>query len=116
MFFSDSIHKIQVTDRNSLFQLDSGFFDHQYLQKKLINPIVLPRISHQRNDKSKNNAFVQRLRKKCPYSELFWSAFSRIRTDYGEIPAYSVRMRENADHNNSEYGHFSRSTNVANFA
>ena len=25
------------------------------------------------------------LRKKCPYSELFWSACSRIRTEYGEI-------------------------------
>ena len=50
------------------------------------------------------------LRKKCPYSELFWSAFSRIRTEYGEILRffpYSVRMRENADHNNSEYGRFS---------
>ena len=23
------------------------------------------------------------LRKKCPYSELFWSVFSRIRTKYG---------------------------------
>ena len=31
------------------------------------------------------------LREKCPYSELFWSVFSRIRT------------------NNSEYGHFLRS-------
>ena len=38
------------------------------------------------------------LRKKCPYSELFWSA-----------SPYSVRMQENADQNNSEYGHFSRS-------
>ena len=27
------------------------------------------------------------LRKKCPYLELFWPAFSRIRTEY------SVRMR-----------------------
>ena len=39
-------------------------------------------------------------RKKYPYSELFWSAFSRIRTEYGEIlriSPYSVRMRENAD-------------------
>ena len=38
------------------------------------------------------------LRKKCPYSELFWSAFSHIRTEYGEILRifpYSVRMREN---------------------
>ena len=25
------------------------------------------------------------LRKKCPYSEFFWSLFSRIRTEYGEI-------------------------------
>ena len=23
------------------------------------------------------------LHEKCPYSELFWSAFSRIRTEYG---------------------------------
>ena len=50
--------------------------------------------------------------KKCPYSELFWSLFSRIRTEYGEIrsiSAYLVQMRENADQNNSEYGHFLRS-------
>ena len=50
--------------------------------------------------------------KKCPYSELFRSLFSRIRTEYGEIRSispYWVRMRENADQNNSEYGHFSRS-------
>ena len=52
------------------------------------------------------------LRKKCPYSELFWSTFSRIRTEYGEIlriSPYSVRMQENADQNNSEYEHFLRS-------
>ena len=49
------------------------------------------------------------LRKKCPYTELFWSSFSRIWTDYGvirSISLYSVRMRENADQYNSEYGHF----------
>ena len=52
------------------------------------------------------------LRKKYPYSELFWSVFSRIRTEYGEIRSislYSVQIRENADQNNSDYGHFSRS-------
>ena len=32
------------------------------------------------------------LHKKCPYSELFWSAFSRIRIGYGEI-----RMWKNAE-------------------
>ena len=30
------------------------------------------------------------VRKKCPYSELFWSAFFRIRTEYGEIIYLSV--------------------------
>ena len=35
------------------------------------------------------------LLKKCPYLELFWSVFSRIRTEYGEIihtSPCSVRM------------------------
>ena len=48
---------------------------------------------------------------KCPYSEFFWSVFSLIRTEYGEIRSifpYSVRMRENTDQKNSKYGHFSR--------
>ena len=45
------------------------------------------------------------LREKCPYSELFLSAFSRIRTEYGEIRS------KNADQNNSEYGDFLRSEN-----
>ena len=42
----------------------------------------------------------------------FWSVFSRIRTECGEIRSispYSVRMRDNTDQKNSEYGHFSRS-------
>ena len=38
------------------------------------------------------------LRQKCPYSELFWSAFSRIRTEYGEIlriaPVFSQNERK----------------------
>ena len=47
-----------------------------------------------------------------PYSELFWSVFSRIWTEYGEmlrIFPYSVQIRENKDQSNSEYEHFSRS-------
>ena len=48
----------------------------------------------------------------CPFLKLFWSVFSHIRTEYGEIwstSSYSVRMLENTDQNNSKYGHFSRS-------
>ena len=54
----------------------------------------------------------------CSYSELFWSVFSHIRTEYGEIlrlSPYSIRMRKNAEQNNSEYGHFSRSDTDTNF-
>ena len=53
-----------------------------------------------------------KLREECLYLKLFWSALSRIRTEYGEsrsIPPCSIGMRENADQNNSEYGHFLRS-------
>ena len=50
------------------------------------------------------------LREKCPYFELFWSAFSRIWTAYGEsIFPYSGQTRENKDQNNSDNGHFLRS-------
>ena len=48
---------------------------------------------------------------KCSYSELFWSAFSCIRTEYGvilRIFQYLVRIWGNADQYNSEYGHFLR--------
>ena len=46
------------------------------------------------------------LREKCPYSELHWF---RIFLYILRKSPYSVRMRENTDQNNSEYGHFLRS-------
>ena len=52
------------------------------------------------------------LREKCLYSEIFWSVFSSIRTEYGQIlriSPYPVRMHKNTDQKNSEYEHFSRS-------
>ena len=73
-------------------------------------------IKNEKLPKFSKNTFVilsrTSLRKKCPYSELFWLAFSRIRTEYGEIQSispYPVRMRENADQNNFEYEQFLRS-------
>ena len=52
--------------------------------------------------------YLLSLCKKYPYSELFWSVFSRIWTEYGEIrsPNHSVRMRENTDQNKSEHRPF----------
>ena len=48
------------------------------------------------------------LREKCPYSELLWFVFSRIRTENREIlciSLYSVRIWKNTDQNNSKYRH-----------
>ena len=49
------------------------------------------------------------MHKKCPCLELFSSIFFRIRTEYEDLlckSPYSVRMRENTDQKNFEYGHF----------
>ena len=43
----------------------------------------------------------QSLRKISPYSEFFWSVFSRIQTEYEDLQnksPYPVRMRDNTDH------------------
>ena len=72
----------------------------------LFNWCVLPRKMYVNNE----------LRKKCLYLEIFWSAFpprSPPDPEYGEREReretkYSVRMQENIDQNNFEYGHFSR--------
>ena len=45
-------------------------------------------------------------RKKCPYSEFFLLAFSRIWIEYGEIqsiPPYSVRMRARKNPNTNRF-------------
>ena len=55
------------------------------------------------------------MREKSPYSEFFWSVFSSIRTEYGQIPrisSYSVQIQENMDQKNSKYQHFSRSARL----
>ena len=55
-----------------------------------------------------------RIRSYCQY--LPFRIQSRIRTKYGEIQSistYSLRMRENADQNNSKYEHFLRSGSYA---
>ena len=46
-----------------------------------------------------------------PYSEFFWPVFSRIWTEYGEIPRvspYAVRKPKKTGQKNSKYGQFSR--------
>ena len=69
----------------------------------LIKP-SLQNITYWKGPKYAMRILKEPLCKKCPYLEFFWSAFSRIWAKYGEILPYSVRMRENKDQKNSEYG------------
>ena len=85
----------------SLFEYNSIFFSYlstaKIFQGEMAVPYELSSLT---------------LHEKCPYSELFWYAFSPIWNEYGEIlriSLYSVRMWENMDQNNLEYGHFLRS-------
>ena len=57
----------------------------------------------------------QTLRENRLYSELFWSVFSYIWTEFGDIRSispYSVRVLENTDQKNSKYRLFLRSENI----
>ena len=62
------------------------------------------------NEKTVLRAYLSiTLRGKCPYLEFFWSVFSRIRIEYGEIlriSPYSDQMWEKMNQKNSEYEHF----------
>ena len=51
------------------------------------------------------------MRERCPHSELFWSVFSRIWTEYRDMRYLSVfsHNAENTDQKNSKWGHFSSS-------
>ena len=55
-----------------------------------------------------------KMRKKCQYSELFWSVFSLIWTKYGEISPYLSVFSPNAGKYGPEYeyGHFPRSVTM----
>ena len=54
----------------------------------------------------------QTVHENCPYSEFFWSTFSRIYTEYRKIRSifpYPIQMWQITDQKNSKYKHFSRS-------
>ena len=75
---------------NGRKQLLSSWVDHGITTYYIIFPSIeqwsLNCSTHAKNSskmvKKLNNVNLS-LRKKCPYSELFWSAFSRIRTECG---------------------------------
>ena len=55
----------------------------------------------QKPPSQKTKVIIGPLLEKCPNTELFWSVFSFIRTEYGDLQcksSYSVRIQENTDH------------------
>ena len=58
---------------------------------------------HLRYTKNRTSMMIHCVKKSVQIRIYFWSVFSRIRTEYGEIRSirsispYSVRMRENTD-------------------
>ena len=78
-------------------------------------------LAHKLNQNSKSGFLISwyqlKLCEKCQYLEFFWSLFSRIRSEYGDIRCispYSVQIRGNMDQKNSEYDHFSRNVMAPN--
>ena len=68
---------------------------------KVIGSYICNMLNHNTSVQSfQKKAKFATLRKKCPYLELFWFVFSRIRTEYRKIQSissYSVRIWENTD-------------------
>ena len=77
------------TESSWIISLHTDFNSYVLKKTKFSNITVIhPRHKSNATTKSQPCCFFSEyasLRKKCPYSELFWSAFSRIRTEYGAI-------------------------------
>ena len=68
--------------------------EHNWNSHPLVEPLIIV------------SFITKKCRKKCPYSEFFWSAFSRMRIEYRDLlckSPYSGRMWEYAKQKNSEY-------------
>ena len=64
--------------------------------------------NHLRYTKNRTSMLIHCVKKSVQIRIYFWSVFSRIRTEYGEI----LRIWKNTDQKNSEQSHFSRSVAI----
>ena len=87
--------------RSWIFKIIS-FFEKNYLQENSIKTAV----SYSLRSRLPSN---KQLRKKHPYSKFFWSLFSRVRTEYGDLNLHiqsrcgKIRTRKTLNTDNS-YG------------
>ena len=104
------------SNKNIFQQMKLTFYDKE-LHRGIMKRSRL-RNSFLRTKSQEDRLKYNTLGEKCPYSELFWSVFSRNRAECGEIrniSPYSLQMRENTDQNNSEYRHFLHSDKQRDF-
>ena len=105
----ENIKKVATGQRNDY---TTGFLiDYSYF-KDCNRMAAIDLCKQQALDANRKQYNKVTLRKKCPYSELFWYVFSRIPTEYGNLlheSPNSVQMLENTDQKYSQYGHFSHS-------
>ena len=105
----ENIKKVATGQRNDY---TTGFLiDYSYF-KDCNRMVAIDLCKQQALDANRKQYNKVTLRKKCPYSELFWYVFSRISTEYGNLlheSPNSVQMLENTDQKYSQYGHFSHS-------
>ena len=85
----------------------STFFENSFMWNSIYSQILVWLFYWKILDISYASYIFSILREKCPFSEFYWSAFSRIQTEYGKILRISlhlVLMVGKTDRKNSEYG------------
>ena len=105
-FFNNCLSLFYEREKHSILDLDLNIsiLDLNIISKKVLKLISQKFSTYEYGlyQGRELNQHSLSLHKMCPYSEIFWSVFSRIRTEYGEIrstSSYSVQMRGNMDRN-----------------
>ena len=114
-FFNNCLSLFYEREKHSILDLDLNIsiLDLNIISKKVLKLISQKFSTYEYGlyQGRELNQHSLSLHKMCPYSEIFWSVFSRIRTEYGEIRStspYSVWRRENTHQKKLPIWHFSR--------
>ena len=104
--FSKQLFCVTLVRTKPLKNYEQTTFSSKH--NRLPEAVILRKIFH----KNLNANSAQHFIKSVQIRSFLWSVFSRIQTKYGDLlckSRYFVRMRENTDQKNSEFGHFSSS-------
>ena len=104
IFWTFYVHSVYVLRPRSWIEnwtilsviLNSSSSSFQYVKKTTFKDVYvnIPRLENKYQD---GPAYIISIAKKCPYSECFWSVFSRVRNEYGFSPNAGKFGPENTD-------------------